>query len=29
MHKQITYIACIRIPVFGNGVSDSLSECAC
>jgi hypothetical protein len=29
MHNQITYIACIRIPVFGNGVSDSLSECAC
>lgn len=29
MHDEITYIASFRIPVFGNGVSDSLSECAC
>ncbi len=29
MRNGITYIARLRIPVFGNGVSDSLSECAC
>jgi len=29
MIDEITYIARLRIPVFGNGVPDSLSECAC